>query len=87
MPRRWRLRRTADDSTRLPAVPARAPDIQTEQPTLPQQALLFDLHGIVNPVHSWPAAARQAGYPRPFPARRMPDGPGAARHRARAGGV
>lgn len=55
-----------DDSTRLPAVAARAPDIQTEQPTLPQQALLFDLHGIVNPVHSWPAAAREAGYPRPF---------------------
>ncbi len=49
-----------------PSAPSRAPDAQCELPTLPQQALLFDLHGIVNPVHSWPQAARQAGHPRPF---------------------
>jgi len=49
-----------------PAAPGRAPDAICELPTLPQQSLLFDLHGVVNPVHSWPPAARNAGHPRPF---------------------
>ncbi|WP_447917351.1 MaoC/PaaZ C-terminal domain-containing protein [Achromobacter aegrifaciens] len=46
--------------------PDRAPDAVCELATLPQQALLFDLHGIVNPVHSLPSAAREAGHDRPF---------------------
>ncbi len=53
-------------SIRLPAPPDRPPDAQCEMPTLCQHALLFDLHGIVNPIHSMPAAAREAGYPRPI---------------------
>lgn len=46
--------------------PDRAEDFTCEIPTIMQSALLYDLNGIVNPVHSWPPAARQAGYERPF---------------------
>jgi len=53
-------------STRLLAPPNRPSAAQCEMPTLYQQALLFDLHGIVNPIHSVPDAAREAGYPRPI---------------------
>lgn len=48
------------------APPPRPPDAACELQTLPQQALLYDLHGVVNPVHSLPSAAREAGHPRPF---------------------
>jgi acyl dehydratase len=48
------------------APPSRSADITCSIPTIPQAALLYDLNGIVNPVHSWPPAARQAGYERPF---------------------
>lgn len=57
---------TSDVSMSLPVPPEQLPDARCEMPTLPQQALLFDLHGIVNPIHSVPDAAREAGYPRPI---------------------
>ena len=44
----------------LPGRPGARPTSRPNSRPLPQQALLFDLHGIVNFVHSWPAAARQA---------------------------
>lgn len=47
-------------------IPERAPDATGEIATLPQAALLFDLHGTINPIHSWPPAARGAGFPRPI---------------------
>lgn len=46
--------------------PSRAPDAVCELTTLPQAALLYDLNGIVNPLHSWPPAAKRAGYERPI---------------------
>lgn len=56
----------AAQSNPIQAPPDRTPDAWCELPTLRQQALLFDLHGIVNPVHSLPSAALEAGHPRPF---------------------
>ncbi len=50
----------------LPACPARAPDAQTELPTLPQQALLYRLNGDMNPLHADPAVAAAAGFERPI---------------------
>ncbi len=53
----------------IPAIaarPSRVEDMRCNIPTIAQAALLYDLNGIVNPVHSWPPAARQAGYERPF---------------------
>jgi len=58
--------RQSQDSTIFPAPPARPYDFCCEMQTLNQHALLFDLHGIVNPIHSLPAAALEAGYPRPI---------------------
>ena len=47
------------------AMPARAPDIIGDIPTLPQQALLFRLSGDLHPVHVDPAFARRSGFQRP----------------------
>jgi acyl dehydratase len=48
------------------AAPQRAPDIEVELPTLPQQALLYRLCGDRNPLHSDPEFAAAAGFPRPI---------------------
>ena len=48
------------------AEPDRAPDLQIALPTLPQQALLYRLCGDRNPLHSDPAFAAAAGFPRPI---------------------
>ncbi|WP_454162066.1 MaoC/PaaZ C-terminal domain-containing protein [Gordonia iterans] len=48
------------------ALPDRAPDHTIEVPTLPQQALLYRLCGDRNPLHSDPAFAAAAGFPRPI---------------------
>ena len=52
--------------TPLPKVPDRAPDQAMEMQTLPQQALLYRLCADRNPLHSEPAVARKAGFPRPI---------------------
>ena len=49
-----------------PKVPQREPDLVSELPTLPQQALLYRLCADRNPLHSEPAAARKAGFERPI---------------------
>lgn len=49
-----------------PAIPARAPDAVWEWPTFPQQALLYRQSGDRNPIHSDPATAAAAGFPRPI---------------------
>ncbi|BBZ68904.1 hypothetical protein MINS_43330 [Mycolicibacterium insubricum] len=46
--------------------PDRAPDLEIDIPTLPQQALLYRLCGDRNPLHSDPAFASAAGFPRPI---------------------
>lgn len=46
--------------------PERAPDAVFHTPTLPQQALLYRLLGDRNPLHSDPAVAAAAGFPRPI---------------------
>jgi acyl dehydratase len=48
------------------AAPERAPDVELEMPTLPQQALLYRLCGDRNPLHSDPEFAAAAGFPRPI---------------------
>jgi acyl dehydratase len=52
--------------TPLPKVPERTPDITLDLATLPQQALLYRLCADRNPLHSEPAVARVAGFPRPI---------------------
>ncbi|MCF8588500.1 MaoC/PaaZ C-terminal domain-containing protein [Gordonia liuliyuniae] len=52
-------------STRVD-LPDRAPDHSIAVPTLPQQALLYRLCGDRNPLHSDPAFAERAGFPRPI---------------------
>ncbi len=47
-------------------IPARAPDLVDEFATLPQAALIYRLSGDRNPLHSEPAVARAAGFPRPI---------------------
>lgn len=47
-------------------MPDRDPDYVLETPTLPQQALLYRLCGDRNPLHSDPAFAASAGFPRPI---------------------
>lgn len=47
-------------------LPDRAPDHELTAPTLPQQALLYRLCGDRNPLHSDPAFAEAAGFPRPI---------------------
>lgn len=46
--------------------PDRAPDDVFDIPTLPQQALLYRLCGDRNPLHSDPAFAEAAGFPKPI---------------------
>jgi acyl dehydratase len=48
------------------APPDRAPDFVVVAPTMPQQALLYRLLGDRNPLHSDPAFAAAAGFPRPI---------------------
>jgi acyl dehydratase len=47
-------------------VPKRAPDKSVDLATLPNQALLYRLSGDRNPLHSDPAVAKAAGFPRPI---------------------
>jgi acyl dehydratase len=48
------------------SVPDRAPDLELDVPTLPQQALLYRLCGDRNPLHSDPQFASAAGFPKPI---------------------
>ncbi|MGW5522861.1 MaoC/PaaZ C-terminal domain-containing protein [Gordonia sp. NPDC003950] len=52
-------------STKL-TYPDREPDHRLTAPTLPNQALLYRLCGDRNPLHSDPAFAARAGFPRPI---------------------
>ncbi|MEV4316556.1 MaoC/PaaZ C-terminal domain-containing protein [Actinocrispum sp. NPDC049592] len=47
-------------------IPDREPDTILNTPTLPQQALLYRLCGDRNPLHSDPAFAQAAGFPKPI---------------------
>lgn len=47
-------------------VPDRAPDMELEFPTRPDQALLYRLSGDRNPLHSDPALAKMVGFERPI---------------------
>jgi acyl dehydratase len=44
----------------------RSPDISCIRTTLPQVALIYRLSGDLNPLHVVPAAAENAGFPRPI---------------------
>jgi acyl dehydratase len=44
----------------------KAPDFEVEVPTSRSQALLYRLTGDVNPIHSHPEVAKQAGFDRPI---------------------
>ncbi len=46
--------------------PDRAPDLELDVVTLPQQALLYRLCGDRNPLHSDPEFASAAGFPKPI---------------------
>jgi acyl dehydratase len=48
------------------ALPDRAPDAVCDLPTRPEAALIYRLSGDYNPLHSDPAHARAAGFPRPI---------------------
>ncbi len=48
------------------AIPDRPPDLACRFPTLPQSALLYRLCGDRNQLHADPAAAEEAGFPRPI---------------------
>lgn len=48
------------------AMPERAADDAITLPTSPQGALVYRLSGDYNPLHSDPATARAAGFPRPI---------------------
>jgi acyl dehydratase len=47
-------------------IPERAPDLSLDFDTRPDQALLYRLSGDRNPLHSDPAFAKMAGFPRPI---------------------
>jgi acyl dehydratase len=47
-------------------LPERAPDAACDLDTRPEAALIYRLSGDLNPIHSEPAIAKQAGYPRPI---------------------
>lgn len=49
-----------------PPIPERAPDATCDIKTSEQQALVYRLCGDMNPLHSDPDVAKQAGYPRPI---------------------
>jgi acyl dehydratase len=53
-------------SARRVEMPEREPDVVLDTPTLPEQALLYQLCGDRNPVHADPSFARAAGYPGPI---------------------
>jgi acyl dehydratase len=46
--------------------PEGAPDLSIDLPTRPEMALLYRLNGDHNPLHSEPAVAAKAGFPRPI---------------------
>jgi acyl dehydratase len=46
--------------------PGAEPDLEVSYPTRPEQALLYRLSGDRNPLHSDPAFAARAGFPRPI---------------------
>lgn len=48
------------------AMPESAPDLVIDLPTRPEQALIYRLNGDDNPLHSNPAIAAKAGFPRPI---------------------
>ena len=47
-------------------LPGRAADTVCDLATRPEAALIYRLSGDLNPLHSDPAAAKAAGYPRPI---------------------
>ena len=47
-------------------IPDRAPDLEIEMATMPNQALLFRQAGDRNPLHVDPDVARRGGFPRPI---------------------
>jgi acyl dehydratase len=47
-------------------LPERPPDRVVDMPTAPNAALIYRLSGDYNPLHADPAAAREAGFPRPI---------------------
>jgi acyl dehydratase len=56
-----------DGPVRKPAPePEGAPDLILDLPTRPEAALLYRLNGDHNPLHSDPAVAARAGFPRPI---------------------
>lgn len=48
------------------AIPDRSPDAVCDLPTRPEAALIYRLSGDYNPLHSEPARAKAAGFPRPI---------------------
>lgn len=50
----------------LPGIADRAPDVETDLPSLPQSALIYRLSGDYNTLHADPEVARKAGFERPI---------------------
>ncbi len=50
----------------VPPAPTGTPDHIVDLPTRPEQALYYRLNGDENPLHSDPAMAARAGFPRPI---------------------
>jgi acyl dehydratase len=48
------------------AIPERAPDAVCDLPTRPEMALIYRWNADMNPLHSDPAVAAKAGFPRPI---------------------
>jgi acyl dehydratase len=48
------------------ALPQRTPDLVCDLSTRPETALIYRLSGDLNPLHSDPATAKAAGFPRPI---------------------
>jgi acyl dehydratase len=48
------------------AIPGRAPDAVCDLPTRPEMALIYRWNADMNPLHSDPAIATKAGFPRPI---------------------